>query len=114
MSHYDVLGIPPDADEAAIRRAFRRLARRYHPDAGGGSSAERFRQAVIAYRVLSDRSERESYDRTLRTERHGVPIPVEPMVGPRVPPRFHFNRTRGSEFDHLFEELLRLMRRHFW
>ncbi|NWF83362.1 MAG: J domain-containing protein, partial [Bryobacteraceae bacterium] len=49
MTHYAVLGVPHDADERSIRSAFRTLVRRYHPDAGEGSSADTFRRLVEAY-----------------------------------------------------------------
>ena len=48
MNYYVVLGIAQDADSDAIRRAFRALARRYHPDAGAGSSTDEFRRALEA------------------------------------------------------------------
>ena len=38
--HYEVLGVPPDADAAAIKNAFRQLARRYHPDISADPNAE--------------------------------------------------------------------------
>jgi DnaJ-class molecular chaperone len=47
-----------------IRTAFRTLARRYHPDAGSGSSAQRFREVVEAYETLSDPIQRRRYDET--------------------------------------------------
>jgi curved DNA-binding protein CbpA len=45
--------VPENADPAAIRHALRALAVRYHPDAGSGSSAQRFRDVAEAYSVLS-------------------------------------------------------------
>ena len=54
--YYDVLGVPRDADDAEIKRAFRRLAQRHHPDVDTGDGAEqRFKELNEAYRVLSDR-----------------------------------------------------------
>jgi DnaJ-class molecular chaperone len=54
-SHYDVLGVPRDASGEEIRRAFRALALRYHPDVYGGHDAGgRFRQISDAYGVLHD------------------------------------------------------------
>src|SRR5256714_7284757 len=62
--YYEVLGVPRDADEADIKRAFRRLARELHPDVSEAADAEqRFREVVEAYEVLSNRERRELYDR---------------------------------------------------
>src|SRR5947207_13118456 len=62
--YYEVLGVPRDADEADIKRAFRRLARELHPDVSEAPDAEqRFREVVEAYEVLSKRETRELYDR---------------------------------------------------
>ena len=62
--YYEVLGVPRDADQDAIRRAYRKLARKYHPDLNSESDAEeRFKQIGEAYEVLSDAEKRERYDR---------------------------------------------------
>ena len=62
--YYEVLGVPRDADEDAIRRAYRKLAREYHPDLNSDSDAEeRFKELGEAYEVLSDADKRERYDR---------------------------------------------------
>jgi len=62
--YYDVLGVPRDADQDAIRRAYRKLAREYHPDLNSDSDAEeRFKALGEAYEVLSDAEKRERYDR---------------------------------------------------
>jgi molecular chaperone DnaJ len=61
--YYDVLGVPRDADDSEIKRAFRRLAQQHHPDvAGDEGSEERFKELNEAYRVLSDRQRRAAYD----------------------------------------------------
>ena len=61
--YYQVLGVPRDADAKAIKGAFRRLARRYHPDTSTDPDAEqRFREVAEAYGVLSDPARRASYD----------------------------------------------------
>jgi len=59
---YDVLGVARDADESEIKRAYRDLARRYHPDLNPGG-AERFKEINEAYAVLSDPQTRARYDR---------------------------------------------------
>jgi curved DNA-binding protein CbpA len=62
MSHYEVLGLTPDADESEVKKAYRKAAQSNHPDRGGDS--ERFHQIQLAYDVLSDPERRERYDRT--------------------------------------------------
>jgi curved DNA-binding protein CbpA len=59
--YYQILGVPEDADEETIKKAFRELAKKYHPDRGG--DPERFKKIVEAYRVLSDKKLRAEYDR---------------------------------------------------
>lgn len=62
--YYVVLGVPRDASETDIKRAFRELARKYHPDvAEPDDNGERFREINEAYAVLSDREHRARYDR---------------------------------------------------
>lgn len=62
--YYEVLGVARDADEIELKRAFRELARRYHPDINPGKVAEdRFKEANEAYAVLSDPKARARYDR---------------------------------------------------
>ena len=62
--YYEVLGVPRDADHEAIRRAYRKLARQYHPDLNSSGDAEdRFKELGEAYEVLSDPDKRERYDR---------------------------------------------------
>ncbi len=63
--YYEVLGVPRDADQETIKRAYRRLARKYHPDLNPNDpEAERkFKELGEAYEVLSDKEKRALYDR---------------------------------------------------
>ncbi len=62
--YYEVLGVPKTADDAAIKSAYRKLAKKYHPDMNpGDKTAEaKFKEASEAYAVLSDPDKRRSYD----------------------------------------------------
>ncbi len=64
-NYYDILGIKRDASEKEIKQAYRRLARKHHPDVNpGDKSAEaRFKEINEAYEVLSDEDKRKKYDR---------------------------------------------------
>jgi molecular chaperone DnaJ len=62
--YYDVLGIPRNASQAEVKKAFRQLARRYHPDVNQeADAAERFKEINAAYEVLNDPDKRARYDR---------------------------------------------------
>jgi len=118
MTFYAILGISPQADDDAIRVAYHSLARRYHPDAGAGSSSEKFRQVVEAYETLSDPRRRALYDRSLERQ---IPIgrrvewmtaDVEPLAGHRRPSSRSGPRPmRDLEF---LEELLGLLADDLW
>lgn len=62
--YYQILGVPRDADTAAVKRAYRNLARQYHPDlnAGNAEAAHKFKEVNEAYTVLSDAERRRVYD----------------------------------------------------
>ena len=62
---YDVLGVPRDADETQIKKAFRKLARELHPDVNkhDPEAEEKFKQAAEAYEILSDSDRRAIFDR---------------------------------------------------
>lgn len=62
--YYEVLGVSKDADEATIKKAYRKLAKKYHPDINpGDKEAEaKFKEASEAYAVLSDADKRRQYD----------------------------------------------------
>src|SRR5438270_7950046 len=63
--YYEILGVTLDADEATIKKAFRRLARELHPDVNRNdpTAEDQFKEAAEAYEVLSDPDRRATYDR---------------------------------------------------
>jgi molecular chaperone DnaJ len=62
--YYDVLGVRKDASDADIKKAFRKLARKFHPDVNPGdkSSEQKFKELNEAYEILSDAKKRQQYD----------------------------------------------------
>ena len=62
--YYEILGVDRSADEQTIKRAYRKLAKKYHPDTNKGNAIaeEKFKEATEAYAVLSDPEKRKEYD----------------------------------------------------
>lgn len=71
---YAVLGVPADASQDTIKKAYRRLARQHHPDANAGNavSEQRFKEIGEAYAVLSDPDQRQQYDAVRAMSRGGA------------------------------------------
>ncbi|HEY9352941.1 MAG TPA: molecular chaperone DnaJ [Nocardioides sp.] len=64
LDPYELLGVDKDADDATIKKAYRKLARQYHPDVNpDAESQEKFKEISHAYEVLSDPQKRAAYDR---------------------------------------------------
>ncbi|MDF1822644.1 MAG: DnaJ C-terminal domain-containing protein [Alcanivoracaceae bacterium] len=81
--YYKLLGVEPDADKATIKAAYRRLARKYHPDVSQEADAEeKFKEVAEAWQVLKDADKRADYDqlRALRNQQGGRG-PFEPPPG---------------------------------
>ena len=76
--YYEVLGVSKDADDAAIKKAYRVLAKKYHPDMnpGDAEAEKKFKEASEAYAVLSDADKRRQYDQF----GHAAFAVVEPAV----------------------------------
>ena len=71
---YKVLGVPQDADAEAIKKAYRKLARKYHPDKnpGDASAEQKFKEIGEANSVLSDAEQRQEYDAVRQMARGGA------------------------------------------
>ncbi len=80
---YEVLGIPADADEKTIKRAYRQLARRFHPDRSDSEEAEqRFHEIQQAYETLIDSAQRKTYDHWRHQKGWDRPRPIVLRVTP--------------------------------
>lgn len=101
---YAVLGVSPDADPAAIKKAYRRLARDNHPDTNPGDPAAetRFKQISAAYDTLQDAAKRAAYD-TGRARGHHQAGHTSASGG-RPRPSDDFTKPRSS-FDGVFNDL---------
>jgi molecular chaperone DnaJ len=71
---YAILGVPQDADQAAIKKAYRKLARQHHPDQNAGDAAaeQRFKEVGEAHSVLADPEKRREYDAVRQMSRGGA------------------------------------------
>src|SRR3954454_18307234 len=71
---YEVLGVAPSASEKDITRAYRKLAKQYHPDANPGNkeAEEKFKSVAAAYDVLGDAAKRKEYDEVRQMVASGV------------------------------------------
>src|SRR5690349_17428863 len=98
--YYKVLGVPRDAKPEDMKKAYRRLARKFHPDVNPGDpkAEERFKQISEAFDVLSDPKKRAVYDR------YGYYSDQMP-AGSHASP-FDFSIFGASGIQNIFEDLL--------
>jgi curved DNA-binding protein len=108
--YYDILGVPRDATAEQIRKAFRTLARRHHPDAnkGDAGSSEKFKEISEAYEVLKDEKKRRMYDQLGPNYKQGQDFNVPPDFGGRGRPPYARASGAGAGvggFSDFFESL---------
>jgi molecular chaperone DnaJ len=123
--YYEFLGIKKDATEKDIKQAYRRLARKYHPDVNpGNKSAEaKFKEINAAYEILSDKEKRSKYDKygdkwqyADQFEKAGAaggPQTQYYEYSPGGETSFNFGGGDIGGMDSIFDELLRGGRRGF-
>src|ERR1051326_3322000 len=103
--YYEVLGVPRTASDAEIKKAFRKLAREYHPDVAKNKkqSEEKFKEVNEAYEVLGDPAKRKKYDELGPNWRAGAefrpPPGWESFSGGR---QFKGRGAHGEEFEFHF------------
>ncbi len=102
--YYNVLGVARDATAADIKKAYRKLARRYHPDvnSGDGAAERRFKEINEAHEVLGDPDKRRRYDELAANWRHYDQAPAA-GAGPFAGAPFGFGAARPfSDFFEVF------------
>ena len=106
--YYDVLGVARNASDAEIKKAFRTLARKYHPDVAKDKTTaeEKFKEINEANEVLSDPEKRRKYDELGANWNHPERQPAQPQGGyaggPGYGSEFHFDGTGFSDFFEQF------------
>ena len=116
--YYIILGVSRSESSAGIHEAFRKLAKKYHPDLGGPEATGTFQDIAEAYEVLSDPGQRREYDQALRARENLMrPQRAEPLFRePRYRPEplvpqpmsiLHDFQTICPSFDALFDRILR-------
>ncbi|XP_064097586.1 dnaJ protein homolog 1-like [Macrobrachium nipponense] len=101
MDYYKILGISQDASMEDIKRAYRKMALRYHPDKNKSSDAEeRFKAISQAYEILSDVKKRECYDQHVKGKMKDEEVPK----GGNNKTRFTYTSTHTSDPKTIFHQ----------
>ena len=96
--YYEILGVRKDADDASIKKAYRRLAKKYHPDTSSGDK-EAFAEVSEAYAILSDKEKRKLYDRFGHAAFDEGARTGSSQSGPGGYREYHFNGGPGGGYQ---------------
>jgi curved DNA-binding protein len=104
--YYKVLGLEAGADDKAVKTAYRKLARKYHPDVSKEADAEnKFKEVAEAYEVLKSAEKRAEYDELRKYAEQGRPFDPPPGWQPSGHAGFAEGGSTGSEYSEFFESL---------
>jgi molecular chaperone DnaJ len=107
--YYAVLGVPEGAPDREVSRAYKKLAKQFHPDAnpGDGGAEEKFKEVSAAYDVLHDKTKRAEYDEVRRLVKAGVAGPGAGRPGAGAGfEGFTFDFGDDADLSDLFGDLL--------
>jgi len=105
--YYEVLGVAPDVDDKTLKTAYRKLARKYHPDVSKEADAEaRFKEVAEAYDVLRDPHKRAEYDQVRLYQQQGERFQVPPDWQPGSGENYSDPQAGfGEDYSDFFESL---------
>jgi len=116
-NYYIILGVPHTESEGGIRKAFRKLAKTFHPDRVGPDGTRHFQDILEAYNVLSDPQKRSEYNESLRPAEKKIKIEVRPVrrhesgeTEPLITEPMSVTRdfkTNSRSFDEMFDRIVR-------
>lgn len=109
IDYYKVLGVPEKATEKEIKSAYRKLARKYHPDLNPGDAGaeQKFKQVNEAHEVLSDPEKRKKYDQYGKDWQHAEAFEKARKAGPQSSDygQYTYSSGEGSDFSDFFESM---------